>query len=348
MQEEEYEYEPDMLIHKGKTGLANLGNTCYINAASQCLSHTVGLRHFFLSKEYEKYQNNSHKSSVLVDQWYDMLTRLWSTHKGIKPEGYVGNVKRISANTDDMMFVGYGQNDSQEYLSFFMNQMHEVLKREVIINVNGEPNNLKDELLLKSYNNWKLYYEKDYSEFVNLFHGQMINIVDCPETEEKRFNFEPFSTLQLSVPKTNRKINIYECIDAYTSYSILDGENAWYSEKANEKKRAYRYNKFWKMPKYMFILLKRFTNQGDKINTQIEYPDTLDLEEYCLLNTENTKYRLYGIINHFGGVMGGHYTAHCKNGEQWREFDDLSVDDITPDKALDNQVSAYVLFYEQV
>lgn len=351
MDDEDFVYEPETLIHKGRSGLQNLGNTCYINAASQCLSHTVGLRHFFLSKKYREHQNEDHQSSVLVDQWYDILTCLWLQKDGnntIGPGAYIHNVRRISMETNHTMFGGFAQNDSQEYLCFFMNQMHEVLKRPVKMVISGTPTSRRQELLLKSYENWKLFYEDDYSEFVSLFHGQMVNIIDSPETDERRFSFEPFSTLQLSVRNTKRSIKLYDCIDAHTSYSILDGDNAWYSEKEQKKIKAFRYHRFWKMPKYLFILLKRFTNDGDKINTPIEYPAELDLEEYCTSDKEKTKYKLYGIINHYGGVMGGHYTAHCRNGNQWREFDDARINDITESEALDNKVSAYVLFYELI
>ena len=38
-------------------------------------------------------------------------------------------------------------------------------------------------------------------------------------------------------------------------------------------------------------------------------------------------YKLKGIVNHFGGMGGGHYTADCCSliDEKWYNFDDSSV-----------------------
>ena len=60
----------------------------------------------------------------------------------------------------------------------------------------------------------------------------------------------------------------------------------------------------------------------------------LNLDDLALnQNVGNHKYRLIGIINHFGGISGGHYTAFCRNqlNNKWYDFDDSDVTEISKD-----------------
>ena len=46
---------------KGLSGIVNMGNTCYINSAIQCLSHTLDLTDYFLTKKWETDVNCEYK-----------------------------------------------------------------------------------------------------------------------------------------------------------------------------------------------------------------------------------------------------------------------------------------------
>ena len=353
-------FDKDDMKNRGKVGLKNLGNTCYINSASQCLSHTIELRDYFLKGEYRKYQNKKHPSSVLVDEWKDMLSRMWhkDTHIekkgrtfGVEPGSYVSNVRNISMKNEGFsMFGGFAQNDSQEYLGFFMNQLHDVLEKKILVTINGTPNNGIEELIFKAYANWKLHFENSYSKFVDIFYGQIMNIIECPETGEKNFSFEPLGTLPLSLPlhTADNQLTLEKCFRYYTRHSNLEGDNAWQSAKTGKKHKAYRYTRFWQLPKYMIVILKRFDMSGKKRNDNIIFPEILDMQDFCIVERKQTSYRLYGTINHYGSIFGGHYTAHCRNHEQWRSFDDMNVEDIELEDVLSEHRSAYVLFYEKL
>lgn len=58
-------------------------------------------------------------------------------------------------------------------------------------------------------------------------------------------------------------------------------------------------------------------------------------------------YDLYAVANHYGTMLGGHYTAFCKNfiTGKWYEFNDHQVSKISEEDAVSS--SAYVLFYRK-
>ena len=59
-----------------------------------------------------------------------------------------------------------------------------------------------------------------------------------------------------------------------------------------------------------------------------------------------TVYELSGIVEHMGGMGGGHYVAHvhAEDGE-WYSISDSSVTATTVDSVLERE--AYILFYRR-
>ncbi|KNE64149.1 hypothetical protein AMAG_19120 [Allomyces macrogynus ATCC 38327] len=115
----------------------------------------------------------------------------------------------------------------------------------------------------------------------------------------------------------------------------------------------------WRLPQVLVVALKRF-GQGsryrrEKLDTMIEFPETLDLRERVLgpLGGEDEEaspegvYELYAVSKHYGGIGGGHYTAYAKSltDAKWYEFDDSRVTPIRPEQVQSS--AAYVLFYRR-
>ncbi|CDO91678.1 unnamed protein product [Kluyveromyces dobzhanskii CBS 2104] len=118
---------------------------------------------------------------------------------------------------------------------------------------------------------------------------------------------------------------------------------------------------FITMPNILVIHLSRFFYDLTKKNeTMINYPLILDV---VLKNNEIARYRLYGIVNHFGNLVSGHYTSlvnkdlshEIRNGQQkWYYFDDEVVKKEINHGDFDRGITSissgdvYVLFYEKV
>ena len=103
------------------------------------------------------------------------------------------------------------------------------------------------------------------------------------------------------------------------------------------------------MPTILVIDLKRFNARNQKNQILVTFPlENFDLSEFVVgYKKESYIYDLYGICNHSGGVLGGHYTAFVKNANgKWYHFNDTNVTEVTD---LQHLISpkAYCFFYRK-
>ena len=112
----------------GLTGLKNLGNTCFMNSALQCLSSCEELTKYFLLKKYkeELNKNNTNGSGgQIAKAYYNLINDLWNgTDLYINP----WNFKQIFGSFVKQ-FAGFSQQDSDEMLTFMLDSLHEDINR---------------------------------------------------------------------------------------------------------------------------------------------------------------------------------------------------------------------------
>lgn len=332
---------------KGLTGLANVGNSCYLNACMQILSHTFELSEFLEDNEYKK-KINRVAESVLLLEWDKLRELMWSDNCTIAPWGFVKAVQKVAILKDRDLFSGNNQNDLQEFLLFIIDSFHSALSREVDMNITGKSLNDTDKLAKTCYNMMKNMYKKEYSEMLGIFYGIHVSEISSIESGKSlSLTPEPFSIISLPIPDTGEQ-SLFDCMNLYCSKEKLEGENAWMNDKLGRKEDVNRGIIFWSLPNILIIDLKRWNGHTKKIHNVVSAPlMDADFSKYVKgYNSKSYVYDLYGVCNHSGGVLGGHYTSHIKNANgKWYDFNDTSVKEIPENKVISHK--SYCFFYRK-
>ncbi|XP_036189489.1 ubiquitin carboxyl-terminal hydrolase 19 isoform X7 [Myotis myotis] len=152
-----------------------------------------------------------------------------------------------------------------------------------------------------------------------------------------------------------------QCLTLFTRPEVLAPEEAWYCPQCKQHREASKQLLLWRLPNVLIVQLKRFSFRSfiwrDKINDLVEFPvRNLDLSKFCIGQKEEQlpSYDLYAVINHYGGMIGGHYTACARlpndrssqrSDVGWRLFDDSTVTTVDESQVVTRY--AYVLFYRR-
>ena len=331
---------------KGLSGLANLGNTCFINSCMQVLSHTYELNSFLDQETYRGKIQKKYDSALLIE-WDSLRKIMWTNNCIISPGKFIKTVQKVAHLKGMEMFTGYSQNDLPEFLLFLIDCFHTSLSREIKMTISGNPENETDKIAIQCFEMIKNMYSKEYSEIWNLFYAVHVSQISNLETGEKiKITPEPYFMIDLPIPENNKSPSLIDCFNYYVEGETIEG---WYNDESKERINIRKKIEFWSFPNILVIDFKRFNNRFQKSQILITFPiDELDLSDYVIgYKKDNYKYELYGVCNHSGGVMGGHYTAYVKNANgKWYHFNDTSVSEVGLKESIIS-TKAYVLFYRK-
>lgn len=201
----------------GLVGLKNLGNTCFMNTAIQCLSHCEDLTKYFLTKKVFDEINRNNKdgtSGQVAKAYYELITELWQgDNKYLCPSDFRQIFVRFVRQ-----FSGFSQHDSNEMLTFMLDTLNEDLNR-----VKEKPYiEMKEKLVGESDIDasqrwWKNHLSRENSIIVDLFYGQYKSIITCPECSRISITYDPFMCLGLPIPSGHFKIKF-----KYFTHPITD------------------------------------------------------------------------------------------------------------------------------
>lgn len=172
----------------GAVGLRNLGNTCFLNSALQCLAQTPQMHELFLGSGFET------STGILSKAYRELLQLMWGPGlKTVSPHNFKSIIDQCYPQFSDGE-----QHDSQELLLFLLNGLDEDLNET-------DAEVAEDTTFLIGT-----------SPIQRIFRGWFRNTVKCLTCEAKSVTYAPSMTFCVPIPISEMQaegtVSLTECI----------------------------------------------------------------------------------------------------------------------------------------
>lgn len=355
----------------GKTGLRNLGNTCFINSVVQCLSNLPALRDWLVNSFMDtapiRYNNSvtlwrrgtidcltamssnvawDQKEISMVVELHYILRVIWSGKwVVVTPYALLDALWRFVPH-----FRGYVQQDAQEFFSYLLDRINTELTEAMknIVKPFAAPGPVAEPSVGQQ------------SSIVNqIFEGMFVSEVACSKCKNVTRRSETFVDLELDVivhSVARRRAGppeattLEQCLASFSRWEKIED---YACEKCRKPVVAQKRIMIARLPQVLCIVLKRFcyTAAGSlaKNDAGVVFPlQDLDVSSICCADMAQpiAPFHLRSLIVHSGlSLRKGHYFSVCYNNAQdcWLQFNDAKVTTMTEESVAKQE--AYMLFY---
>ena len=351
-----------------KTGLENLGQTCYMNSSLQCLANIKSFSNILLNL-YNQLNPNTQK---LTYAYTSLLYQLKNSNEKYKnPSQFKSILGELNP-----LFEGNHASDAKDLIMFILQRLHLELK------LPKQPQYQNPKLDFKQQEQISLDDKLSRAFFINdfmnnqscvakIFHGIMRIQLECDGCKKIKYSYQTFNLITFILKKISdeqRKIdqefypgiNIYNAFENDKKTETLTGENMIYCNTCQASHSGKTQQSIYILPAVLIIVLNRGRDNQD-FNEQFDFPEVLDLStgNYVIENTSYKRFYLCGLITHLGeSSSSGHFICYCRNdlNDPFVCYNDTQVSEgIEIDEGMRCNISykseekrtPYILFYHQ-
>ena len=327
------------IVNKQK-GITNIGNTCFINSSLQIFIHCP----LFINKLITKINLINNKTTPIISNFISICDLMLKTKRNYIS---IHDFKNI-LGLNHKIFSGAFQQDSQEFIRIFLEDISRELNEikyngiyRLLSNSDSKTKKMRDEDFHLNF------IQREKSIIIDIFYSQLVNIYTC-QCNSTIYSFQKILDFPLLFPQNLKSniISLKELLKFHFSIEYIDFET-----KCNNCQKKSKHKKELKIsrpPEILILSLQRIDLINEKkLDYKVKFSQKLDIYEFidkdCGYNKES-KYDLFGIINHEGNIDSGHYYSFIKNeNKKWIEFNDANVGEINYFNDCSDTV--YALFY---
>lgn len=323
------------------SGIDNKDNTCYMNAAIQCLYNIQPLTDFLLAQkntsfylEEIKVGKTQETIKTVAFEYIKLIDQLKNNQSSsVDPITFCPRMWRALKSRPGV------QGDADEFINV-------ILEKLIDSDIRRTPETQ--------------YYGFPFNYIPKGMPGDLLYGLESTVLLDKRVNVNRLLMRRENALYTKLAISIIEPKKTESSVSLESCLNNYFATTDSEKKYISKKLEIMKLPSYMIITLKRFSGDDyqpiEKIATLVTLPiNSLDMKPYVAPDTPDTHttYELISVVQHGGGTEGGHYNAYIKYNNQWFLCNDSHTSKIDTIELLEtvgtiDGFTPYVLFYRKI